>query len=322
MFKVNAYLGLAERAIRHARRPLTPQEMLTVAASEGFLPGHLFGATMHKTLTARLSEHIRRESAGSRFFRTAPGTYFLHSLAVEPDIPDAYKKVHVGHLRSKSIRKENVLVAPREKLQEFIYGDYVPYNEDEFQEIYRSCCMFVDRAEAEEDNSLKQFVTFTLVFHGQKILTYRRGKFTTTSDLLKGQLSVGFGGHVNDADFTLFSRGGNAFRANAARELKEELFLDEAYQKLEDAAGRTRILGYVNVDDSADAQHHIAVLVAFKHKNDSLPKKGELSINQLSWLDLRNRKNDLSDFDLWSEMILRNLYEGRIEIPASDCHDH
>jgi predicted NUDIX family phosphoesterase len=315
-FGGNAYLWLAAEAVARAKRPLTPQEMLTIAQEEGFLPDHLFGATMYKTLAARLSEHIRAESEHSRFFRTAPATYFLHSLAEHPETPDEYKRVHIGHLRSKNIRQENVLVAPRTKLAHLIYGEYVPYDERLFEHMYSSICQFIDRRSAETDDSVKQFVTFTLVFHSHKILIYRRGKFTTASDQLQGQLSVGFGGHVNDEDFDLFSRGGDAFRANAARELKEELFLDEVYRGRHEAMDRAKVLGYVNVDDSPDAEHHVAVLIAFQHKNANLPKKGELSINQLSWLDLTTPLNDLSDFDLWSGMILRNIYEGKISIES------
>ena len=116
-----------------------------------------------------------------------------------------------------------------------VYGDYIRFDERKFEEIYNNICKFMDRSSAEEDDTVKQFVTFTLVVHGRKILIYRRGKFTTTSERLKGQLSVGFGGHVNDSDFDLFSQGKNAFRANAARELKEELFLDEIYRERNDA---------------------------------------------------------------------------------------
>ena len=313
-FGGNAYLALAAEAVTRAGRPLTPQEMLDIARRNGFLPEHLFGATMHKTLSARLAEHIRAESDRSRFFRTAPATFYLHSLAERPGSPDEFRQVYIGNLRSKSIRKENVLVAPREELRRRIYGEYVSYDETAFEEIYRNLCQFVDRRRAEEDDTIKQFVTFTLVVHRAKLLIYRRGKFTTTSDRLKGQLSVGFGGHVNDSDFNLFSRGGDAFRSNAARELKEELFLDEVYNEQHETMDRSEVLGYVNVDDSPDAEHHIAVLVAFKHKSADLPQKGELSINQLSWLDLDTPLNDLSEFDLWSEMILRNIYEGKIQI--------
>lgn len=313
-FGGNAYLALAAEAVRRERRPLTPLEMLEIAQRDGFMPSHLFGATMHKTLSARLAEHIRSESGNSRFFRTAPATFFLHELAADPTIPREYRSVYVGHLRSKAIRKENVLVAPREGLAEAIYGQFVRYEDGEFEDIYSRICRFMDRSSAEEDNSVKQFVTFTVVYHEKKVLIYRRGKFTTTSERLQGQLSVGFGGHVNDDDFDLFNRGKDAFRSNAARELKEELFLDDIYRERHDAMERADVLGYINVDDSPDAEHHVAVLIAFHHTSSELPKKGELSINQLSWLDLRNPLNDLEDFDLWSGMILRNIYEGRIRL--------
>lgn len=310
----SAYLVLAARAIELSRRPLTPLEMLEIGQRHGFVPEHLFGATMHKTLAARLAEHIRGESDGSDFYRTAPGKFFLHKLAKDPSIPQEYKHVHRGHLRSKAIRKENVLVAPKRELNNIIFGEFTPFDNDEFIRIYQSICHFHDRQKAEEDNSIKQFVTFTLFFHGHRLLIHRRGKFSTASDLLKGQISVGFGGHVNDKDFDLFNRGGDAFRANAARELKEELFLDEIYRERYDAIERTNILGFVNVEDSPDAQHHIAVLVAFEHSSAELPKKGELSINQLSWLNLETPLNDLSGFDLWSGMILKNIFTGRIKL--------
>src|SRR5688572_11990069 len=96
-FRRNAYLLLAAEALRRERRPLTPIEMLEVAQRDDFVPPHLFGATMHKTLAARLSEHIRRKSHSSSFFRTAPATYYLHSLAEEPGTPDEYRKVFIGN---------------------------------------------------------------------------------------------------------------------------------------------------------------------------------------------------------------------------------
>lgn len=311
----DSYLQIAEMALELARRPLTPREMLQSARDNGFMPAHLTGATMHKTLMARLAEHIRTASAKAEFYRTAPGSFFLQRLASDPTIPEAYKQVYRGHLRSKAIRKENVLIAPRNVLEAEIYGDFVPYDEDHFNELFRSLLTFTDRAGAEVNHDIKQFVTFTLVFHGQNILTYRRGKFTTTSDTLKGQLSIGFGGHVNDEDFTLFSLGGDALRFNAARELREELFLADLDKDFDQTLSRTRLMGYVNVDGDNDAEHHIAVLVAFRHSSPELPRKGELSINQLSWLDLTRRRNDLSQFDFWSAIILQNFYDGRIKIP-------
>lgn len=312
----DSYLDLARSAIKASGKPLTPQEMLNVARQGDFLPDHLYGRTMHKTLMARLSENIRLKGAEAEFFRTAPGVFFLHSIAKLPETPNEFKIVHRGHLRSKSIRKEDVLVAPKSMLEKNFYGDFVPFEAKTFKEFYNEHCLFVDRSSAEENHKLKQFVTFTLVFSETKILTYRRGKFTTTSEKLKGQKTVGFGGHVNNTDFNLFHHGDMAFKANAARELREELFLDHIYENFESTMAQTEILGYVNVDGDFDAEHHIAVLVAFKHKGSELPKKGELSINQLSWLDLSEPCRDIDEFDFWSKIILENLYAGKISRPA------
>lgn len=309
-----SYLAIAHRAICEQGRPLSPREMLAAASAGGYLPAHLSGATMSKTMSARLAEHIRRRSSSSVFYRTAPNRFFLHSLAGDQSLPTEYRTVFVGNLRAKAIRKEQILVAPRAVLERSLYGDFIPFDEDGFIALYRDHCAFMDRSLAEEDSSLKQFVTFTLVVNGSRLLIHRRGKFSTASDTLKGQVSVGFGGHVNVDDFTLFSVGMDGLRANAARELREELFLDEVYEHFEDAKSRTQVVGYINVDDSKDAEHHIAVLVVFRHKDDAIPKKGELSINQLAWMDLEKRKNDLSQFDLWSEMIVRNIYSGKIDI--------
>jgi predicted NUDIX family phosphoesterase len=310
----NSYLAIAYQAICDEARPLTPQEMLDTAERRGYMPSHLRGKTMNKTMSARLAEYIRLKSGQAIFYRTSPNTFFLHSLAKDPKMPDEFKGVFIGNLRAKTIRKEEVLVASKRELEHRLYGDFVPFEEEGFLNLYRDHCRFLDREMAEGDKSVKQFVTFTLVVHDSKILTHRRGKFSTASETLKGQISVGFGGHVNADDFTLFSVGADGLRANAARELREELFLDDFYEHFEEAKQRTRILGYINVDDSDDAQHHIAVLVLFHHKSAALPKKGELSINQLAWLDTAHRGNDLTDFDLWSEMIVRNIYAGRLAI--------
>lgn len=310
----NAYLTIARRAIRATRRPMTPTEILDYAAVNDIMPQHLHGDTKHKTLQARLSEEIKEGGGQSEFFRTAPATFFLHDLAQSDEVPAQFKIAFKGNPRSKTIRKENILVADREGLKKLIDGDFIKFDETAFQRMYRNLCFYADRAKAEFDEKLKQFVTFTIVHHGTKILVYRRGKFTTTSDELKGQMSVGFGGHVNDKDFDLFNQGADGFKSNAARELREELYFDGIYQGIDEAAQRATILGYINVDSSKDAQHHIAVLIAFAHKTDELPKKGELSINQITWHDLRNRYNDISNFDHWSQIILRHLYQGQIEL--------
>jgi hypothetical protein len=122
IFGENAYLNLAYQALLLERRPVNPKEMIHIARKHDFMPQHLSGETKHKTLSARLSVHIREKSGKSEFFRTAPAMYFLHSLATDPKTPDAYKTVFVGNLRSKTIRKEDVLVINRNVLKSKIDG--------------------------------------------------------------------------------------------------------------------------------------------------------------------------------------------------------
>jgi hypothetical protein len=75
----NLYLNIAENVLLKASRPLTPREILDFAFIDGLVPSHLHGHTQHKTLQARLSEDISHYLDQSRFFRTAPGRFFLRA---------------------------------------------------------------------------------------------------------------------------------------------------------------------------------------------------------------------------------------------------
>lgn len=313
--QLDSYLTLAYLALKLRGRPLHTQEILRVAEKYSFFPAHLTGKTPHKTLNARLAEHIRKEGASSLFYRTAPATYFL-SRHAERLPPDQQPEVFHGVRRDKAVKKENVLVAPKAALERAFYGDLIAFDESKFDNFFRDHCFFMDRALAEKDDSVKQFVTFTIFHFKSNLLIYRRGKYSTASDQLKGAYSVGFGGHVNDDDFTLFAVGAKALIENSSRELMEELYLSQFFRTPDEISARSSVVGFINVDEGNDAQHHIAVLVKFSHRSKRLPKKGELSINGLRWLDTTSPLNDISDFDLWSRMILENVFAGRIALEA------
>lgn len=306
-----SYLRMAYLAIILANRPLHTSEILEIAKKHSLYPDHLGGKTPSKTLNARLSEYIRKRGSGSLFFRTAPATYFISELAEGERSDETYRVFH-GVRRSKTIKRERVLTALRSDLIRYASGELVSYSSEMFAEMLNTICSFVERPEAEDDFSRKQFVTFTVCHNSGRILIYRRGNYTTASDRLKGSVSVGFGGHINDEDFDLFNRGDEAILFNSSRELWEELYLDAEYSGVDEISRRSRILGFINVDDSPDAERHIAVLVLFNHQSSDLPTKGELSINELQWLDIKSPLNDTSDFDLWSRIILEKLFCGEI----------
>lgn len=308
---LNSYLQMAYLAISSANRPLHTRDILERAKKMGAFPRHLRGPRPDRTLNARLAEHIRAAGASSIFFRTAPATYYISTKAADDSEGNRYKVFH-GIRRHKSIKRENVLVAPKSALHHLMPSPVSPFDNDRFVRFFNNHCYFTDRWHAERNDEIKQFVTFTIFHHSSHVLVHRRGKHSTASDELRGACSVGFGGHVNDGDFDLFLEGGAALVNNSSRELCEELYLEKTYKDVDAVSRRSSIVGLINVDDSADARHHVAVLVKFRHKDHKLPKKGELSINNLHWLDTSRPLNDISDFDLWSRMILEGIYARRI----------
>lgn len=286
-----------------ANRPLKTREILALARDYDFFPEHLYGATPEKTLNARLSEHIREHGRDALFFRTGPGTYFVTDYA-ERIAHDRRFKVFRGIQRAKALKNERILVASAKRLQLEIFGRFVPYDESLFRKVYDELCFFNCRQDAEYDLSLKQFVTFSLITDGERFLIFQRGEYTTASKRLRGQLSIGFGGHVADEDFTLFDEYGDAILANSSREILEELYLSSNYRDISDVSKHSRMLGFINVDTSADAKQHIACLVQFRYRSDFEPGKNELSINGLSWVSKNMLFENRGKFDHWSRIII------------------
>jgi hypothetical protein len=57
----------------------------------------------------------------------------------------------------------------------------------------------------------------------------------------------------------------------------------------------------------------LLALVALRCPTWFEPTKRRLALNNLAWLDLRQRINDLDDFDPWSKAILQAYYNGHDE---------
>lgn len=299
---LTSYLRVAYKAIVMANRPLKTAEILAIAHDFEFLPSHLYGETPEKTLNARLSEHINSSNRRALFYRTAPATYFLTDRAEST----GFKKFK-GIQRSKILKNERVLVAPSEKLKERISGKFVSFDKDLFRSVFNDICYFMPRHAAEQTSEVKQFVTFSVIRSGGRYLIYRRGLYSTASTRLQGSLSIGFGGHVADEDFTLFEQNEEALLANSSREILEEIYISQDYRDLSQVSQDSEILGFINVDSSYDAKKHLACVVVFNYDSDSEPGKNELSINGLSWKTLEQLYDNYPMFDHWSKIIIRNM---------------
>lgn len=307
-----AYIRLAEKVLRHAREPLSASEIIARARTNGWMPTHLYGKTQYKTLNARISEHIRLRRDSALIFRVGPARYFLTEFLSDPAIPPQFKKRYRGILRSKQVRQERVLVANAARLRTDGISGFVPFDHVWFSRELRNQFKFVDRRNAESRNDIKQFVSYAIVVRGQSILSYRRGSFNTASEALKGARSVGFGGHISETDFDLFSFDFSGVIRNASRELYEELFIGDIDVVDGMPTNNLHVIGLLNLDDTPDAQKHVAVVMLYFAGEHFDLRKGELSINELSWLESGRRLNDLSEFELWSEVLLRKIFDRTI----------
>ncbi len=158
---------------------------------------------------------------------------------------------------------------------------------------------FAPRSQAEQDPALKQIIPYVLLTHGDRVLHYVRGKKAGEQRLVaKG--SIGIGGHLNDADESLFSYDEHSYLAGVQREVDEELAVDCAY--------RNTVRAILNDDSTEVGRVHLGIIHVFQLENAEV-KKREAMITQLAFLtpaELRERRDSL---ETWSQICADHFAE-------------
>ena len=178
------------------------------------------------------------------------------------------------------------------------------------------------RSEAEAREDIKQVLTYVMVrrHRGRQLLSYRRGQYNRVEDYLRGSRCIGFGGHTQDSDRTLFNRADMGVTGCAARELREELALPAADRvRLEDPASLV-CSGILNDDSSAVGRRHIALLFTYDVVDDDQwenPARGERSINQLRWIEPSSADLRLHEYEYWSQLCLREFHKRGVQAQPS-----
>ncbi len=156
---------------------------------------------------------------------------------------------------------------------------------------------FAPRSAAEGDPSLKQIIPYVLLVHSGKVLHYVRGKKAGEQRLVsKG--SIGIGGHINDADESLFSYDEYSYHSGVQREVNEEIQVSCAYTN--------RVAALLNDDSNEVGRVHLGVVHVFTLESDSVSKR-ESMITQVGFLsedELRDRRDQLES---WSQICLDHL---------------
>lgn len=289
------YLEIAEAVLKTARRPMTPRAIMESAHRGGIVPSHLYGKTQHKTLHARLSEDILRNKLESRFFRTAPGFFFLSELRSDPTIDESFKDPFHARRRARDLAKSCALAFDSSFLEAR------RSEASNWQELFEAA----DEAGALKhvdpktvDSSLALVWAFSIVRRRHQILSYRIGRYRDQRDAFANRKSIGFTDMVGFNDLTLFSEdmgvaecGLNAVFSDL--DLSRSAFSSKVVPPSISCA-------VINTHSSPEP---VALFVVEWNCPDWFePTARRLSLNEVHWIDATHKPNDIEDFEPWSAL--------------------
>jgi predicted NUDIX family phosphoesterase/dephospho-CoA kinase len=309
------YLWVAETVLQKHKRPLSARELVNYGLEDGLFPATGLSQTPQKSMQARLSLDILHNDQ-SRFVRTSRGRFLLRehlgeATRDELSFENSKLSVYTANRRVPTDPKEFVLCTPEKH-----YSKYIGFQgigriglNDPLDFLTAAGTLYLPRTFAETMNEFKQIVTYTVIQHQSKVLSFRRGLYNRAATFLRGAHCIGFGGHVSEEDNTLFSFDDFGIRQNATREIWEELMLPEGRPNI--APQSLEYLGVLNDDSSDVGVRHLAIVLRYwvqdwaQWKNVS---RGEASINRLRWVNTVGEPIDLAEYEYWSQLVIRRFF--------------
>jgi predicted NUDIX family phosphoesterase len=196
---------------------------------------------------------------------------------------------------------EQILVVRTAELKKhYDFQGFLPLDDGEVHSLCeRIEVLPLDRDLAEDDPSFKQLVAYNVVRSGDLYLTYLRGKGQGEARL-RGNRSIGVGGHINSADqATLFLD--DHLKAAAFRELFEEIRVPS---KLD-----LSFAGLLNDDGNEVGSVHLGLvyLAELPPSADAKELKRQQSVAQLEFAAAEELQRDREQFETWSMILIDNL---------------
>jgi len=193
---------------------------------------------------------------------------------------------------------EQVYVVPRRELWpgRGPHG-YVPLGAPARAAIYDRG-FFKDRAQVEQDPTLKQIIPYALVCRGDEIFLVQRTR-GGGERRLHGLRSVGIGGHVNPEDAR------DVVADGLARELHEELRIEGAW--------RARVVGLLNDDTTPVGAVHLGAVAVVELEEGSSARVREQDTMSGGFVGradlLALHADERESFESWSALLLDRLDE-------------
>lgn len=274
--------------------------ILNAAYKAGVVPEHLRGRTQHKTLQARLSEDILQHRECSLFYRTRPGQFALTEFIEDPNYPAKWKTPFPARRRTRELKRLDSL-AVKSAVAIAMQDETISLND------------FLNRAGAPEaiksmhPNEMKErgycaVWTFSVVRKGERVLSYRLGRYRDHRDAFANKQSIGFPGPLAASDASLFSTDPLGAMDCATTVLLQDLDLSLA--AFDGPHANRPKVEYVTAMTGMDDALDIVIILSWNSPEWFEPTTRRLSLNNPNWFCYQGRQNDMSDFEPWSAEVL------------------
>jgi hypothetical protein len=298
----DSYLEIAERLLRRARTPLSTKQIMDLAYMSGEVPHHLFGATQHKTLGARLSEDILKYRKRSRFFRTRPGRFFLREFIADRSLPIEFRTPIVASRRRRQLRRKNVAAIDR-RLVSFSGQYWHALPPDAFAEIVRAGGIsYVSLDNCPVD--LLPIYSYVIIRRGDQILVHTKGSYAESRRGYVSKEMLGFPVPICHDDLTLFDIDDHGIVAAGLTAVANDLDLEfSAEFPSFEVSAEFQCLVPVVVESETPA---LVGIVPVEAPPNFEPIGRRLAVGNLEWRPARERWAKYG-FDPWSRDILAQL---------------
>lgn len=302
---MDSYLEIAAKVLRASKRPMSARAIISAAYRAGIVPDHLYGQTQYKTLQARLSEEILYNRQNSLFYRTEPGVFFLSELISDPAVPEKYKRAFPARRRTRDLLNKPSLAMSRWYVVSHRFHQFQNWHDLVRDAEEQDALKYVDPKNAGDDYAIVW--SFSLVRRAHSVLSYRVGRYRDDRDQFANRRTIGFPGIVGFQDHTLFSEGDYGAAEGALDALLTDLdlslrtFTNDGQIELPSST-------HVLTIDEDRSKPIVLLIMEWKCPDWFEPTTRRLSLNDVNWLDLSLRTNNIDDFEPWSRAALETIH--------------
>lgn len=301
---MDAYLAIAEKILRQARRPLGAREILRLAYPSGKVPTHLFGKTQHKTLGARLAEDILDRGHRSLFYRSQPGRYFLTEFLSDDSIPAKYRHRFVARRRKRQLSQPKPLTLKMKHL---------PNPDEEGSIPVATVLKLLSGGIHHYPLSTKTILpddvmvwSFVVVTRGTSVLTYRHGEYREEREAFRHRRAIGFYAPVLEGDRTLFDLEDHGIIHRGISTVSIDLGLTTQIDLVGPGSQIATLESFVVPPEPGKTS--LLSVIRFEAPDWFEPYARRLAINDLQWMELDDHRDRVDDLDPWSRAVLATSF--------------